>query len=199
MCLGATQLASWCGDNVAFDLQVRTTGLRIWCGTNLNFGNASMPGLPDSGHGLALGFAHRTHTLLERQPMDLAPLRFAKIEGTAVSVTVTSAQEAKAALKELRHKKRELKFLRSALLKRQKAAQPKRPRKAKQPKSGFQTFIEDVRWGLSAIVDQGVAPLKTGKQPAPAAIDAELRRIDETLHNIEGCILQLQGKLLTRG
>ena len=43
--------------------------------------------------------------------MQLAPMRFVKIDGTAVSVTVTSAEEAKAALKELRHKKRELKFL----------------------------------------------------------------------------------------
>jgi hypothetical protein len=33
----------------------------------------------------------------------------------------------------------------------------------------------------------------------PAEIERELRRIDETLHNIEGCILQLQGKLLTHG
>ena len=49
--------------------------------------------------------------------MQLAPMRFTQIDGTAVSVTVTSAQEAKAALKELRHKKRELKFLRGALAK----------------------------------------------------------------------------------
>jgi hypothetical protein len=33
----------------------------------------------------------------------------------------------------------------------------------------------------------------------PAEIERELHRIDETLHNIEGCILQLQGKLLTHG
>jgi hypothetical protein len=33
----------------------------------------------------------------------------------------------------------------------------------------------------------------------PAEIERELRRIDETLHNIEGCLLQLQGKLLTHG
>jgi hypothetical protein len=26
-----------------------------------------------------------------------------------------------------------------------------------------------------------------------------VHRIDETLHNIEGCVLQLQGKLLARG
>jgi hypothetical protein len=30
-------------------------------------------------------------------------------------------------------------------------------------------------------------------------MEKELQRIDETLHNIEGCILQVQGKLLARG
>ena len=39
--------------------------------------------------------------------MQLATLRYAKIEGTAVSVSVTSADEAKAAVKELRQRKRE--------------------------------------------------------------------------------------------
>ena len=54
--------------------------------------------------------------------MQLAPMRYTTIEGTKVAVTVTSAGEAKAALKELRHKKRELKFLRAALARRQRTA-----------------------------------------------------------------------------
>ena len=33
----------------------------------------------------------------------------------------------------------------------------------------------------------------------PAEIDRELHRLDETLHNIEGCILQVQGKLIAQG
>ena len=130
--------------------------------------------------------------------MHLAPLRFTKIEGTAVSVSVTSAEEAKAALKELRHKKRELRFLRGALAKKRKAVRAKRPRKGKPAKSGFQTFLDDVRWGLTTIVEQAPQSEHAQKRPAPAEIDAELRRIDEVLHNIEGCILQLQGKLLAR-
>ena len=36
--------------------------------------------------------------------MQLASMRYTKIDGTSVAVTVTSAAEAKAALKELRHK-----------------------------------------------------------------------------------------------
>ena len=50
--------------------------------------------------------------------MRLSPTRYTKIDGTAVAVTVTSAVEAKAAVKELKHKKRELKFLRGALAER---------------------------------------------------------------------------------
>jgi hypothetical protein len=132
--------------------------------------------------------------------MQLAPMRFTKIEGTAVSVSVASAEEAKAALKELRHKKRELRFLRSALARKRKTAQPKRAKKAKAPKSGLATFIDDMRWGLVAIAAQGAPATEAPpRKPTPAEIEAEVKRLDETLHNIEGCILQLQGKLLTRG
>jgi len=130
--------------------------------------------------------------------MQLAPLRFTKIEGTAVSVSVTSAEEAKAAVKELRHRKRELKFLRSALMKRKKAARAKRPKKAKAPKSGFETFVDDMRWGVSAMLEQGKASEQTPRKPTVAEIEAEVRTIDEVIHNIDGCILQLEGKLLRR-
>jgi hypothetical protein len=126
-------------------------------------------------------------------------MRFSKIDGTTVSVDVTSAAEAKAALKELRHKKRELKFLRGALAKRLKSAKPKRASKAKPPKSGLATFIDDVRWGLSAMVESKPEPAKSPRKPTPAEMERELKVLDETLHNIEGCILQLQGKLLTLG
>jgi hypothetical protein len=42
--------------------------------------------------------------------MLLAPMRFTKIEGAAVSLNMASTEEAKAALKEPRHKRRQLKF-----------------------------------------------------------------------------------------
>jgi hypothetical protein len=130
--------------------------------------------------------------------MQLAPMRFVKIEGTAVSVSVTSAEEAKAAVKELRHKKRELKFLRGALAKKKRAGRAKRVKGAKLPKTGLQTFLDDMRWGISAIVEQGTGQTEAPKPPTQAAIAAEMHRLDETLHNIEGCILQLQGKLLSK-
>ena len=110
--------------------------------------------------------------------MQLAPLRYTKIEGTAVAVTVTSAAEAKAALKELRHKQRELKFLRGALLRR---------------------LWRGLRWAVGALFEVATVPRAERHARDPAEIARELQRIDETLHNIEGCILQLQGKLLTLG
>ena len=67
--------------------------------------------------------------------MQLAPMRYTKIEGTAVAVSVTSAAQAKAALKELRHKKRELKFLRTALVRRQRAARTKQSSASKPRRS----------------------------------------------------------------
>jgi len=140
--------------------------------------------------------------------MHLAPMRFTKIEGTSVAVTVTSAVEAKAALKELRHKKRELKFLRSALVREHKArrarqGQGKGKGKGKRGKGKIEpgmlaTFVSDLKWGVAALANGGT--VQRG-QPVRglAEIERELRAADEMLHNIEGCILQLQGKLLTLG
>lgn len=75
--------------------------------------------------------------------MQLAPMRYTRIEGTAVAVSVTSAAEAKAALKELRHKRRELKFLRSALLRRQKVARA-RQAKPKRTASWFWRALMEI-------------------------------------------------------
>jgi hypothetical protein len=129
--------------------------------------------------------------------MQLAELRYSKIDGTAVSVTVKSALEAKAALKELRHKKRELKFLRRALLRRQKAAQAKRP-KGKRPASLFLRFVLACRQTYAAVLDLATVSDAERMARSPAEIATTLRTTDELLHNIEGCILQLEGKLLTR-
>ena len=137
--------------------------------------------------------------------MQLAPLRFTKIEGTAVSVNVTSAEEAKAAVKEPRQRKRELKFLRGALAKQKKAARARRPRKGQAAKTGFktgfETFVDDMRWGLSAMLESGkraelAAPANSRRKPTLAGIEAEMGVLDQIVHNIDGCILQLEGKLL---
>ena len=130
--------------------------------------------------------------------MQLAPMRYTKIEGTAVSVFVTSAAEAKAALKELRHRKRELKFLRSALARRQRAARTKQAATPMQSRSLIWRFFRGLGWLIGWLFELATVSRAQRRARDPAEIDRELHRLDETLHNIEGCILQVQGKLIAQ-
>jgi hypothetical protein len=133
--------------------------------------------------------------------MQLAPMRYTKIDGTAVAVSVTSAAEAKAALKELRHKQRELKFLRGALRRRLKAARPPAPQAGRRkPAVSWLRWVGRGIWRMLAWLFEVATVAKAERRARdPAEMERELHRIDETLHNIEGCVLQLQGKLLARG
>jgi hypothetical protein len=129
--------------------------------------------------------------------MQLAPMRYTRIDGTAVAVSVKSAEEAKAAVKELRHKKRELKFLKSALLRRQRAQRPRQGRRAKRAKLLFWRAVDALGGMIGSLIELLTVSPQERRARDPAEIERELRRLDETLHNIEGCILQLQGKLLS--
>ena len=130
--------------------------------------------------------------------MQLAPTRYMKIEGTAVAVTVTSATEAKSALRELRHKKRELKFLRTALLRRQKTARAKQGG-GKPRRSLLRRIFSGLGSAFAWLFEVATVSKEERRARDPEEIARELQRIDETLHNIEGCIVQLQGKLLALG
>ena len=132
--------------------------------------------------------------------MQLAPMRYTRIDGTAVAVSVTSATEAKAAVKELRHKKSELKFLRRDLVRRQRALRPKQGRRGRAKQTSTLSRTVDGLGGLiGGLFDHATVPGRGRGGRDLAEIEREIRRLDETLHNIEGCILQLQGKLLTKG
>jgi|KBSSwiStaDraftv2_1062776.scaffolds.fasta_scaffold04117_7 hypothetical protein len=134
-------------------------------------------------------------------PMQLAPMRYTRIDGTSVAVSVTSATEAKAAVKELRHKKRELKFLRAALVRQQRALRPKQRggrRGAERSPSLSRAMIDGLGGLIGGLFDHATTAARGGRRSL-ADIEREIRQLDETLHNIEGCILQLQGKLLTKG
>jgi hypothetical protein len=133
---------------------------------------------------------------MEQADMQLAPMRYTKIEGTAVAVTVTSAQEAKAALKELRHKKRELKFVRSALARRQKATRAREPASNKRKRSLTRRAFAGMGALIAWLFEVVTVPRAERRARDPAEIARDLQDIDETLHNVEGCIVQLQGKLL---
>jgi hypothetical protein len=133
--------------------------------------------------------------------MQLAPMRYTRIDGTAVAVSVTSATEATAAVKELRHKKSELKFVRKELVRQQRALRPSqgsRRRRAEQSPTLSKTMINGLGGLIGGLFEHAAAARESGGRTL-AEIDREIRRLDEMLHNIEGCILQLQGKLLTKG
>ena len=134
--------------------------------------------------------------------MQLAPMRYTRIDGTAVAVSVTSATEAKAAVKELRHKKSELKFLRKALVQQQRTLRPKqgsKRRRAEQPSTLSKAMINGLGGLIGGLFEHATGASAGAGGRGVAEIEREIRQLDETLHNIEGCILQLQGKLLTKG
>jgi hypothetical protein len=127
--------------------------------------------------------------------MRLAPLRYTKIDGTRVMVTVNSAAEAKAALKELRHKKRELKFMKRILSRQLRAARARQHR-SKYPPTFWRWVVASLKSAAQALWRQIVGAREPPPPKDAAAIQREIQTTDEVLHNIDGCILQLEGKLL---
>ncbi len=123
--------------------------------------------------------------------MKLREMRFAKIDGTEVLVEVNSATEAKAAIKELRHKKKEL-----ALLKRRIAKQEGSARRTIE-RAEAADLRESRRRGLFATLRR-VSRAFSKRTPLPDldAIERDLEKTDEIIHNIESCIVQLEGRLL---
>ena len=132
--------------------------------------------------------------------MQLAPMRYTKIEGTAVEVSVTSATEAKAAVKELRQRKSEYRFLRKGLVQKQRAARPKRggTRSRTKQTSTLSKAVDGLGGMIGGLFNHDMVSGAGHGGRALTEIEHEIRHIDELLHNIEGCILQLQGKLLTK-
>jgi len=118
-------------------------------------------------------------------------MRFARIDGTEVLVEVKSATEAKAAIKELRHKKKEL-----ALLKRRITSQELRARRTV-ARAEDAAKREARRRGLFAALRR-ISRVFTRKKALPDlnGIRRDLEKTEEILHNIESCIIQLEGRLL---
>jgi hypothetical protein len=126
--------------------------------------------------------------------MQLTPMRFTTIEGTEVTVKVNSPQEAKKAIKELRHRKKEVGLHKRALLRQQKAALKQRARieRADAERARRRGFFASLAKAASLF----------GRKRPLADIDAierELHLADETMHNLDVCIVQIEGKLLSHG
>jgi hypothetical protein len=118
-------------------------------------------------------------------------MRFARIDGTEVLVEVKSATEAKVAIKELRHKKKEL-----MLLKRRITSQELRARRTV-ARAEDAAKREARRHGLFAALRR-ISRVFTRKKALPDlnGIRRDLEKTEEILHNIESCIIQLEGRLL---
>lgn len=124
--------------------------------------------------------------------MNLREMRFARIEGTEVMVQVHSPSEAKSAIKELRHRKKELNVLKKRMKRAQVSAARDEARYAREQAAQAR------RKGLSAALSRISRAFRNRKpQSNLAAIDREIEKTDEILHNIDSCIVQLEGKLLT--
>jgi hypothetical protein len=121
-------------------------------------------------------------------------MRFTTIEGTEVTVKVNSPKEAKSAIKELRHRKKEVGLHRRALLRLQRLAFKERARLERA--AGQRSR----RRGLLSSLAR-VASLFRSDKPLHDldAIEHELHLVDETLHNLDVCIVQIEGKLLLHG
>jgi hypothetical protein len=118
-------------------------------------------------------------------------MRFARIDGTEVLVEVKSETEAKAAIKELKHKKKEL-----ALLKRRIAKQETRARRTLE-RAEEAAEREARKRGLFATLRRVSRAFSKGEAlPDLGAIERDLEKTDEILHNIDSCIVQLEGRLL---
>jgi hypothetical protein len=124
--------------------------------------------------------------------MQLTPMRFTTVEGTEVTVKVNSPAEAKLAIKELRHRKKEIGVHRRALLRMQKAAAKERARldRADTQRSRRRGFLATLARAVSIVSpDRPLHDLD--------AIQTELNAVDDTLHNLDLCIVQIEGKLLS--
>lgn len=129
--------------------------------------------------------------------MHLAPTRFIKIDGTAVTATVNSAADAKVAIKEIRQKKREYMHIRRGLIRDRKAAEKianasKRNARRKAPEG----LLSRVGSALSTVASvAGAYGTASAKMDLPR-IEQECSETEEILHNLDTVLIQIEGKLL---
>lgn len=129
--------------------------------------------------------------------MQLTSMKFAVIEGTEVKVAVRNAAEARAAIKELKLKRRELGLQKRVLSGKLKAATKKAapPRKSAKPS---RSLTGSVLKGLGGVVVSVANVVAGAETPADTAksLTRQLGDVEATVHNIDSCLIQLQGRLL---
>ncbi|MGE0630154.1 MAG: hypothetical protein AB7O43_20345 [Hyphomicrobiaceae bacterium] len=127
--------------------------------------------------------------------MQLSEMRFVKIDGSHVSVKVNSAEEAKIAVKELRHKKKEYTHLKRTLVKARKqlASDMARP-KGRRPKK--QSTMDQVRGFLETLTSVAGVLKRANAEQDLQLVDREMKKVDAILHNLDTVRLQIEGRLL---
>jgi hypothetical protein len=123
--------------------------------------------------------------------MNLSPARYISILGTEVHAAVTTAEEGKMALKEIRQKKNEFGLKRRALIHQQKMA-----KEAAERAQGTRTNRK--KSGLIARLRRlfGLVQARAPKRSV-AELESQIHDIDEILFNLESCKVQIEGKLLS--
>ena len=127
--------------------------------------------------------------------MRLTETKHIRIEGTEVTAVVNTAKEAKLAVKELRHKKREYAHLKRGLIKARKKAES-RATKPKRKSRGNPTAIDHMRGFFGNLMGVSGALKRANAEEDLKLIEREITKTDEILHNIDGVLLQVEGKLL---
>jgi hypothetical protein len=127
--------------------------------------------------------------------MQLAALRYVTFEGTSVVLAPKSADEAKKALKELRHKKKEFAWVKRSLLRQKKAAEARAAR-ATRRKARKKTWVTRLRSMIDMLTAIPRLFTRVRANIDVVDIDRECRKIDEIQHNIDSAILQVEGRLL---
>ena len=129
--------------------------------------------------------------------MQLASSRYVKFEGTTVVLAPRSAEEAKKALKELRHKKREFAWVKRSLLRQKKAAEA-RALRATRRKSRKKSRLMRLRGLIDVLTAVPRLFTRARTNLNVADIERECLKIDEVQHNIDSAILQVEARLLNQ-
>jgi hypothetical protein len=127
--------------------------------------------------------------------MQLASSRYVKFEGTTVVLAPQSTEEAKKALKELRHKKREFAWVKRSLLRQKKAAEA-RALRATRRKSRKKSWLMRLRGLIDVLTAVPRLFTRVRANLNVADIERECLKIDEVQHNIDSAILQVEARLL---
>lgn len=128
--------------------------------------------------------------------MQLSETRFVRIEGTSVSATVTTAAEAKIAIKEIRQKKREFSHIKRGLMRDKKAAERIANAARKKSKNASSGFLANVLSTASKVASMAGAYGSASARMDLPRIEADCARAEETLHNLDTVLIQMEGKLL---